>query len=125
MREELAKARADLDALAGELSQDEMEVVRRRLPTKRLPPLSEWPELELPRIAVKQDDIDQTYLFNSDVIDDDDRPDPKKRVVFKKRGIVPEKKKRKRQTRGDGRSLLPPPNPADQPHRDDRLFRTH
>ncbi len=103
---ELAKARFELDALAGDLSQEEMHFVREKLPPKKLPKPSDWPEQELPRVALKPDEFSQTVLYLDDAELQGDQPDPKRRIVFHQRTEVAADRKPKPRLESTERSLL-------------------
>lgn len=118
IKSELAKARSDLDALANELSDEDMKFIRERLPKKGLPAPSKWPEPELQKVAIKQDEVTQSFLFGAEAIDDEDQPLPRKRIVFRKKSFVPEKKNRRRTKDKSEKSLLLSPTteqPQDTP----------
>lgn len=96
VQRELAQLRAELDGIAGDLSQQEMQALEKGLKTKRLPPPQKWPvNPEPPKQAVLKPD-EQASLFDDET--DHEDHSLKRRVVFHARSKVTEDPKRDRTT---------------------------
>jgi hypothetical protein len=93
VRKELARLRGELDSVAEDLTQSELQEVEKRLRTKKLPPPSRWPAAEVPKAAVHKSESEEEFPFD-DEHKSSDSPPPTRRVVFRAIIDVPVKRKR-------------------------------
>jgi hypothetical protein len=105
VQRELAKVRAELDSATADLSAEEKTAIESKIRPPKLPPPQKWPDVEPPKLAVREDDSEQIQFFE----DQHARvPLPTKRcVVFKERASVrPRKRKRKKHRKITSPELL-------------------
>jgi hypothetical protein len=89
VRKELAGLRTEWESLGSHLSQSERELLDPLLKRPHLPPPARWPQLELPKVALRTDEDQQPALFGPTTPGESD---PKRRLVYRDTAVVPRKK---------------------------------
>ena len=104
VQKELSSLRAELDAVAADLTTEELAAVEKGLVrSKKMPAPSQWPAPEPRAISRRDEDADQPQLFGGDT---KDPLNPKNRIVFRSSTFVTKKLKLRR-AKPKNEQLLP------------------
>lgn len=96
LNKELAKARAELRDIEGDLTQADAIQLEKALNLERLPPSSHWPEPEPQKVVIARDEEAQAQLFNDTQTDTNPDVEGARRIVYKKTVAVPKTIKRRK-----------------------------